>query len=527
MYQALYRKFRPTAFSDVVGQEHVVTTLKNQIKTDKVGHAYLFTGTRGTGKTSCAKILARAVNCLNHINGDPCNECEMCKGILDGTVLDVVEMDAASNDGVDDIRIIRDETAYTPAKAKKKVYIIDEVHMLSSGAFNALLKTLEEPPEHIIFILATTEVHKLPATILSRCQRFDFKRISVGEIKMHLANVCNAEKIEYEDDALLLIARLGDGAMRDALSILDRCVGSENKITVDAVLNCTGSAGASYVRTLAKAISERNSGKCLEIIDELYSSSKDMSRLCEEVISLFRDMLIVKTTETPEKILAYTKKEAEELREISSLYSPENILYCIDTLESCLLKMTRSASKRTEAEICFIKLCDASLSDSTEAVLQRIAALEAKLKSGAFFMQSTQEKAVVDKKEEAPQKNEEIPTKPQEDISVKEAPADFWADVVENYKNSGDSMFHSFLKRATAGISGDILNVYIDVEAFGSFFTDNVKEEMASIIKNITGKSYTVKIVDNANKKQSKKKASKEDEFLKLLNENPDIELEN
>ena len=283
LYQVLYRKWRPQKFDDVSGQPQVTQTLKNEVKNGRINHAYLFTGSRGTGKTTCAKILAKAVNCLNPQNGEPCCECEICRGIDDGSILDVVEMDAASNRGIDDIRGVIDEAQFTPAKAKYRVYIIDEVHMLTDQAFNALLKTLEEPPEHVIFILATTEVHKLPSTILSRCQRFDFNRISPEYICERLKYVAENENASIDDDAAMMISAISDGAMRDALSLMDRCLGISADITTDVVRNCAGLAKKDYLFELSTACINKNTSKALEVLSELHKESKDMARLCDEL----------------------------------------------------------------------------------------------------------------------------------------------------------------------------------------------------------------------------------------------------
>ena len=294
MYRAFYRKYRPSTFTDVVGQEHITKTLENAVKTGKTSHAYLFTGSRGTGKTSCAKILAKAVNCINSDNGNPCNECEICKGIDLGAILDIIEIDAASNNGVDNIRDLREEANFTPANAKYRVYIIDEVHMLSIGAFNALLKTLEEPPAHVIFILATTEVHKLPSTILSRCQRFDFKRIPPEAIAERLKEVAEKENLQLSQDGAILIARIADGAMRDALSLLDRCSSYEGVIDSAAVANSAGLAGREHIFELCNCIIEKDAAKALEVVNKLYNDSCDMERLITELTSHFRNLMVSK-----------------------------------------------------------------------------------------------------------------------------------------------------------------------------------------------------------------------------------------
>ena len=528
MYQALYRKWRPLTFSDVVGQEHITTTLKNQVKDNRIGHAYLFTGTRGTGKTSSAKIFARAVNCLSPVNGDPCNCCEVCKGILDNSIMDVIEMDAASNNGVDDIRMLREETAYTPSKTRKKVYIIDEVHMLSQGAFNALLKTLEEPPEHILFILATTEAHKLPATILSRCQRFDFKRISVGIIKTNLEKICQSENIEYENDALLLISRLGDGSMRDSQSILEQCSGVGKKLTMETVLSSTGSAGIEYTHPLALSVSKNDSGGCLEKINVLYSASKDMQRLCEEMINLFRDLLIVKTVNNPESILEYTSKETEELKTLSCEFSLERVLYSIDVLEESILKMQKSASKRLETEIVFLKLCDPKLSGTADAILARLSKLEAKIASGILPTAPTVKKEIkeVSEKLEAFDKKVDIKTAEVTEKASETQKAEFWPELLSGINKSGDKRLWSFLNTAQAKTDFDTLYILPQNSMLASIMDSAAIAAIAGIAKDITGKTYHVKISDGKDEKKKKSVSDKADEFLKLLSDNPDITIE-
>ncbi|MDE6767469.1 MAG: DNA polymerase III subunit gamma/tau, partial [Eubacterium sp.] len=306
MYQVLYRKYRPKSFSDVYGQDHVISTLKNEIRENRISHAYLFTGSRGTGKTTCAKILAKAVNCENSADGEPCNACEVCRGLDGGTIYDVVEIDAASNNGVDNIRDLREEANYTPTRGRYRVYIIDEVHMLSTGAFNALLKTLEEPPAHVIFILATTEVHKLPATILSRCQRFDFKRIQPETMAVRLKEVASLEGMTLADDAATLIARIADGALRDGLSILDQCSSRNKNIDSQLVSQVAGLAGREVLHKLTNCVNDKNSSAAMEIIAELYQNSYDMERLCVEMINHFRNFLIVKTVKKSRELIVCT-----------------------------------------------------------------------------------------------------------------------------------------------------------------------------------------------------------------------------
>ncbi|MBQ5884992.1 MAG: DNA polymerase III subunit gamma/tau [Clostridia bacterium] len=377
MYQALYRKYRPRNFSEVVGQKNIVKTLKNQITDNHISHAYLFTGSRGTGKTSCAKIFAKAVNCLNSQAGDPCNECEICKGINDESIFDITEIDAASNNGVDNIRELRDNTAFSPATAKYRIYIIDEVHMLSGAAFNALLKTLEEPPAHVIFILATTEVHKLPATILSRCQRFDFSRIAVEEIAARLTEIAEKEGISLTPDAALIIAKLSDGAMRDALSLLDVCAATGNEVDEKAVLDAAGMSGREYIERLALSIVNRNSEQALETIAELYERSKDMTRLCCELIEYFRNIMMIKATKNPEKLVVCSSTEIEKLKKEGQNMPLDAIIHAIEVFEKAFSDMNRGANRRTIMETALIRLCDPSLDESMTAILRRISALEA------------------------------------------------------------------------------------------------------------------------------------------------------
>ncbi len=381
MYQVLYRKYRPQNFEDVVGQPQVTVTLRNEIKSGRINHAYLFTGSRGTGKTTCAKILAKAVNCLNIADSDPCGECENCIGIDSGEILDVVEMDAASNRRIDDIRDIIDEVSFTPAKAKYRVYIIDEVHMLTQEAFNALLKTLEEPPKHVIFILATTEVHKLPSTITSRCQRFDFHRIAPKDIAYRLQIIANAENITLTEEAAMLIAVIADGALRDAISLLDRCIGiAENEITADIVRNAAGLAQKNYLFELCTCTINKNPAKALSIIDRLYGESKDIPRLCDELITHFRSLMMIKTVKSPREMLAFADREFEAAQSQCDYLSLADIVYSMDVLSRAFERMGKGTNNRTELEMAIVKLCSPELDATTEALTTRVAALEKAVK---------------------------------------------------------------------------------------------------------------------------------------------------
>lgn len=382
MYQVLYRKYRPRVFADVYGQDHVTSTLKNEIKEGRISHAYLFTGSRGTGKTTCAKILAKAVNCPNAVDGEPCNACEICKGLDSGTIYDVVEIDAASNNGVDNIRDLREEVNYTPTRGKYRVYIIDEVHMLSTGAFNALLKTLEEPPAHVIFILATTEVHKLPATILSRCQRFDFKRIQPETMAVRLQQVAGLEGMELAPDAATLIARIADGALRDGLSILDQCAGRSKQITAQLVSEVAGLAGREALYRLSDAVLARDSSAAVEELAQLHENSYDMERLCVEMINHFRNFMMVKTVKKSRELIICTDDEYKHIEASAGQFTLAQILRGLDLFQSTLVKIKGGATPRIEMEMAFIRLCEPKLETDPDAINQRLSALERTVQNG-------------------------------------------------------------------------------------------------------------------------------------------------
>ena len=386
-YTALYRKFRPTTFADVVGQEHITKTLRNQIIADRVGHAYLFNGGRGTGKTSSAKILARAINCLNPKDGEPCNECEICRGALNGSLTDIVEMDAASNNSVEDIRSIREEVNFLPTKAKYRVYIIDEVHMLSPGAFNALLKTLEEPPEHVKFILATTEPQKLPATILSRCQRFDFKRISNEDIIKRLKVVCNESNIEITDSALNIIAVLSEGAMRDALSILERCIqDGENKIDEDKIKDLVGIPKIAFVNSITEAIIDYDIDKALKSMDDILNEGKDLNNFLWEIIKYIKDILIYKSSK---KADLYSEDEIANINAISEKVTKEKLVNLNYELSKLETDMKWSTQKTIMFQAGIIKLCSNEF-DSSSNIEERVDKIEKYLKSGRVAVNTMQ-----------------------------------------------------------------------------------------------------------------------------------------
>ena len=383
MHQALYRKWRPPHFDEVYGQDHITSILKYQCATGKFSHAYLFCGSRGTGKTTCAKILAKAVNCEHPTPAGPCGKCAACRSIDAGSATDVLEMDAASNNGVDDIRDIRDEVIYTPSELKYRVYIIDEVHMLSTSAFNALLKTLEEPPEHVVFILATTELQKLPATIISRCQRFDFRRISTDDLCARLHQIAREEDIDLSEEAARLIARQAQGGMRDAVSLLELCAGARLPITPELVTRTIGTTGREGTARVVSAIARRDYDLLFDIVDRMVAASRDVAVFWQELIGYYRDMLVTKTTSNPAKYLDLTDSEREVLEAVSEAFTKETLLFHIGLLEDALFAMQKAyAVKRTVCEITLVRLCDPALDTSTEAILTRLSRVEEQLVAG-------------------------------------------------------------------------------------------------------------------------------------------------
>ena len=409
MYQALYRKWRPQTFDEVVGQQHITETLKNQVKSGRLSHAYIFIGTRGTGKTTCARILARAVNCEHPVNGNPCGTCRACRGILEGSVLDVVELDAASNNSVDNVRALREEAVFTPASVKKRVYIIDEVHMLSTAAFNALLKILEEPPEHLMFILATTELQKVPATILSRCQRHSFKRIDAPAIAAYLEYIAGREGFTLTREAAELIARLADGGVRDALSLLDQCSASET-IDLDAVYNAMGLAGNRRTAALLDGILEHKTEKVLQDFTSMWMDGKDPAVLMTELTGLLRDTLMMKVAPKGGQSLISGAYDNQTLLNLAGRMTQEEILCAMETLQNTQTVMRGSANPKTAAELCLVSLCDNTLSESIGSLRARVSRLEEQLKNG-----------VVPAARPVPV-DEELPPPPEEEYP---APADY------------------------------------------------------------------------------------------------------
>lgn len=382
-YQALYRTWRPMVFDDVAGQEHITKTLRNEIKTDSLAHAYLFCGTRGTGKTSTAKILARAVNCLNPQDGNPCNECEICKGILDDSILDVVEMDGASKNKVENIREIIDDVAFLPTRAKKKVYIIDEVHMVTTQAFNALLKTLEEPPAHVLFILATTELNKVPPTVLSRCQRFDFKRITQSDITNHLSKIVSASGRKMTAEALRMVAELGDGSMRDSLSILEQVLGySEEEIGYEDLLTIMGIADHDALFNICEAIAKGDGGEALSVFDAVIENGKEPEVFIDRLTHFLRDVLVTKVTKEPERIVNTSKEHLDRMKKLAEAFSREKLIFALKSLNEAVVSAKTSGYGRTVYELALVKLATPAYDTSFEALLARMAELETKLANG-------------------------------------------------------------------------------------------------------------------------------------------------
>lgn len=566
MYQVLYRKYRPAIFEDVVGQSHVTDTLRNELKLGRVHHAYLFTGSRGTGKTTCAKILAKAVNCLNLKNCDPCGECENCRGIDSGEILDVVEMDAASNRGIDDIRGIIDEVAFAPAKAKYRVYIVDEVHMLSRDAWNALLKTLEEPPEHVVFILATTEVNKIPDTILSRCQRFDFHRISPADISKRLLDIAEREGVSLTDEAALLISVIADGALRDAISLFDRCIGISSDVTAKVVRAAAGLAAQGHLFELANCTVNKNVQRALEIIDRLYRDAKDMISLSEELEAHFRSLMLIKTVRNPRELVIMSDKEYDAAVAEADYLTLSDIIYDMDVLSRAHTRMKDSVSPRTELEMAMVKLCAPELDKTDEALYARVAALEKALRrieandaqpAATAPIVSEEQPEIIDEKPVDPQpEQEEIKEEPvaevepvetpDEAVTEEEQPADekpaeenpasppqqslkkkpvdmeelyrnakpfaLWQEVVASIKKYSTALGSAF-SEATAYESGDYLLIDTDYEiAFELLKQSDRRDDVRRVVQEITGKVYKL-----GPYKQPKKEVTKDDIFDQFI----------
>ena len=435
MYQALYRKYRPQTFDDMVGQLAVTQTLKTQLQSGRLSHAYLFTGSRGTGKTSSAKILAKAVNCLNPQDGNPCNCCEACRSIDSGACMDVLEIDAASNNGVDNVRDLRDDAIYTPSQVKMRVYIIDEVHMLSISAFNALLKIIEEPPEHLLFILATTELHKVPATILSRCQRFSFRRISQEDIAARLQYVAYQENIELDDSAARVLARLADGGMRDALSLLDQCASATTgDLTAEKVYACLGIAGVQECGKLMAHIADRDTRSALALLNRFYAEGKEMGALLDELACLARDFMIMKSAPKEGISMLSGVASDREVRELAERFSHGELVRMLSLIQQTAAGFTRSTSRRLDAELCVLNLCQPELTLDAESLNARLNRLEEQIRSGNITVKAAPVQTA-DKQSVPASQNENIPTaktveEPKVNTEViNEAPIGFWSDM--------------------------------------------------------------------------------------------------
>lgn len=546
MYRVLYRKWRPAVFTDVSGQEHITSTLQNEVSSGRLNHAYLFTGSRGTGKTTCAKILAKAVNCLNPQNGNPCGECEICKGIDDGSILDIVEMDAASNRKIDDIRQIIDEVQFKPAKCKYRVYIVDEVHMLTTEAFNALLKTLEEPPEHVIFILATTEIHKLPQTIRSRCQRFDFHRIPPKAIADRVEYVVSQENAEITESAALMLASVADGALRDALSLLDSCLAVSSHIDEEVVRNAAGLVSQTYLFELATAIINKNPTRSLEIIDRLYSESKDMARLCDELVEHFRALMLIKTIKNPRDILIMSDDEFEQAVTQSDYLSLADIVFYMDVLSRAYQRMGRGTGDRTELEMALVKLSATELDGTVEALTARVTALEKAVKRGITvnYAQPAQQSVQAEAAQLAsiPNTQTEVeepfaklepehkkapvakpapevkPVAQRASVNLDElydnaVPFARWVEVVDSLKSVSRSIAAAFAG-STAYESGNYLLIDTNNElAFDLLRQNGRRTEIKQTLLELTGKNYSL----GPYKRSTPKKVEKTDPLNSLV----------
>ena len=521
MYQALYRKWRPKTFEDVYGQPHVTRTLQNQLESGRISHAYLFTGSRGTGKTTCAKILSKAVNCLSPVNGNPCNKCEICKGIDNGSILDVIEIDAASNNGVDNIRDLREEANFTPANAKYRVYIIDEVHMLSIGAFNALLKTLEEPPSHVIFILATTEIHKLPSTILSRCQRFDFKRISPEDITARLMFVAEKENATLTENAASLIARIADGGMRDALSLLDRCLSMGTNIDEAAVSDAAGIAGSAYLFSFSEYVADGDITNALKLISKLHNDSCDIESLCTELTLHFRNIMVAKTVSDCNGLIVCSKDEMQRLKERAQSLKLSKILSCIDILEQTSKNIKNAANKKIQLEAAFIKMCSPEssasvsvsdgISDRLDEIEKRLEILESAPKASlpGAKAQPSEPAAPVKQasKPEASPAPEEAPNEPKatpaENLpDIPDGDFSSWSEVLEKLKVYDIPLF-GILAGSTASIKSGRVVIHSDNTTLFDFICSAThSKELSRAVSEVLGRRMKI-AVSNIEKPKS------------------------
>lgn len=495
-YTALYRKFRPSEFEDVKGQDHIVTTLQNQIKANRIGHAYLFCGTRGTGKTTVAKIFAKAVNCEHPVNGSPCGECEMCKSIAAGTSMNVIEIDAASNNGVGNIRDIIDEVQYSPTEGRYKVYIIDEVHMLSTGAFNALLKTLEEPPEYVIFILATTEAHKIPITILSRCQRYNFKRITIDTIQARLRELMDKEQLDVEDKALRYIAKTADGSLRDALSLLDQCIAFYlgQALTYDKALEVLGAVDTSVYSRMFRYLADYNAVGCLELVEEMMVSGRDLTQFINEFVWYLRNLLLISSSQQGSELVDVSSEQLANLQEESGMLPQETLIRYIRILSELANQIRYAVQKRILIEVALIKLCKPQMDSRQDmtTVLQRLDAVEKQLENGIPAMAAPVPAAA---SEQVLQEQKEQPK-----IYPKAVPEDIrellkiWPRIIE--KCSPLERIALEKAKRVVGEDGTLVLQFADPTEGGIFQQDDGKrlEEIGVIIQNILGKEVELQL---------------------------------
>ncbi len=507
MYKALYTKWRPKSFDDVISQSHITVTLCNQIKNNRTAHAYLFTGSRGTGKTTCARIFAKAINCTDAQNGNPCNNCEVCNDADDFALSDIIEIDAASNNGVDDIRDLREGALFTPQRCRYKIYIIDEVHMLSVSAFNALLKLLEEPPAHVKFILATTEVHKIPQTILSRCQRFDFRRILPRDIADRLLYIAENEDFSLTPDAAMRIASLADGGMRDALSLLDQCAAFSDNIDSDTVANAAGVAGREYLFDIMKSVAQKDAAKALDIISGLYAKSKDMQRLCADLVTQYRNLMLLKASNGDSSLLDCMPDELDILNELSKDYSLSTIISVLGEISSCADSLVRAVNKRAHVEMCFIRLStenagrtqsSSSSVDSSEIdeLKSRIDVLERRIAqmSNATPASAAQSATFTPEKQAAP-KEENSET--QVDLS-KISPQDFkrvdrWNEVIDEFFRTSPSVAGSLDGSAAYAYENIMLIITKNPFFMQLFKAPENKAALSESIKAVLGKQYIIR----------------------------------
>lgn len=511
MYQALYRKYRPQTFDDVVGQMAVTQTLKTQLLSNKMSHAYLFTGSRGTGKTSCAKILSKAVNCLQPENGNPCNRCEACRSIDSGACMDVLEIDAASNNGVDNVRDLRDDAIYTPSQVRKRVYIIDEVHMLSLSAFNALLKIIEEPPEHLLFILATTELHKVPATILSRCQRFSFRRISQEDIAARLQYVAYQENIDMDDSAARVLARLADGGMRDGLSLLDQVASATTgELNAEAVYRCLGIAGEQRCGELMAYIAAHETKNALELFNRLYTEGKDLAALLDELACLTRDLLVMQTA--PGTGITMLSGVASD-REVSGLvqrFSSGELVRMMNLIQQTMAGFTRSASRRMDAELCILNLCQPELQLDAESLNARLTRLEEQLRTGQFVSRAAPAPAPEPDPDRPPiPGDEDAPPSDEEDAPPAPAPAPaasvsaaFWPDLLASVRRElRPPASGFFVQTQNSPLKGALRGSTLELRCINTFVAQaidkpDILEVVARKASSMLERPISVRVVD-------------------------------